>query len=117
VLLFFTILFLILGCFMDATPAIIIFMPIIQALSNSVGLNPYFVGVYICIILCIGFITPPYGLTLLISAGIAEVPVSAVIRQSLWIYVVLFVTILIFMIFPETILWLPRQIMPDTIGP
>jgi tripartite ATP-independent transporter DctM subunit len=116
VLFFFAILFTILGCFMDATPAIIIFMPIIQSLSNSVGLNPYFVGDLICIILCIGFITPPYGLTLLISAGIAEVPVSAVIRKSFWIYVVLFASVLILIFFPEIILWLPRMIMPETVG-
>ena len=85
VLLFIVTLYIILGTFMDATPAIIIFMSIIQTLSQAVGLNPYHVGDLIVIVMCIGFITPPYGLTLLISSGIAGVTPTAVCRELRWI--------------------------------
>jgi tripartite ATP-independent transporter DctM subunit len=117
VLLFIVTLYIILGTFMDATPAIIIFMSIIQTLSQAVGLNPYHVGDLIVIVMCIGFITPPYGLTLLISSGIAGVTPTAVCRELRWIYVVLLGVILVLAFFPEIILFLPRLVMPMTIGP
>ena len=108
VTLFIVVLYLILGTFMDATPAIVIFMTIIQSLAQNVGLNPLHVGVLICVTLCFGFITPPYGLTLLISAGIGGVPTIAVIKRLKWIFVIMIGLILVIAFVPEIILFLPK---------
>jgi tripartite ATP-independent transporter DctM subunit len=116
VLFFIVGLYIILGTFMDATPAIIIFMSIIQALSKAVGLNPYHVGDLIVITMCFGFITPPYGLTLLLSAGIADTSVTAVVRQLKWIYGVMLAVLVVLIFFPEVILFLPRLFLPATVG-
>lgn len=116
VLFFIVGLYIILGTFMDATPAIIIFMSIIQTISQAVGLNPYHVGDLIVITMCFGFITPPYGLTLLLSAGIAETSVTEVARHLRWIYVVMLAVLLALIFFPELILFLPRLLVPATIG-
>jgi len=116
VLFFITVLYLILGTFMDATPAIIIFMSVVQSLANSAGLNPYHVGVLICCVLCFGFITPPYGLTLLLSSGIAKVSTSEVIYHSRWIFFVMLLVTLVLIFFPEVILFLPRLLVPGAMG-
>lgn len=108
VTLFIVVLYLILGTFMDATPAIVIFMTIIQSLAQNVGLNPLHVGVLICVTLCFGFITPPYGLTLLISAGIGGVPTVAVIKRLKWIFVLMIGLILVIAFVPGIILFIPR---------
>ena len=110
VTLFIVVLYLILGTFMDATPAIVIFMSIIQTLAGNVGLNPLHVGVLICITMCFGFITPPYGLTLLISAGIGNVPTTAVIKRLKWIFVLYIGLILLLAFVPEIILFVPRML-------
>ena len=115
-LLFIATLYIILGTFMDAAPAIIIFMPIIQSLANAAGLNPVHVGVLICVVMCFGFITPPYGLTLLLSAGIAGIPPNGVIRALGPMFLVfLFITILL-VFFPDLILFLPRLFMPMSVN-
>lgn len=109
VTLFIVVLYLILGTFMDATPAIVIFMSIIQTLTANVGMNPLHVGVLICVTMCFGFITPPYGLTLLISAGIGKVPTIDVIKRMKYIFVLFIAIILLIAFIPEIVLFLPRM--------
>lgn len=115
VLFFIAILYLILGTFMDATPAIVIFMSIVQSLSKNVGLNPYHVGVLITVVMCFGFVTPPYGLTLLISSGIAGVTPGKVIGQLKWIFIVFLGVITLLIFCPDIILFLPRLIVPNSV--
>src|SRR3954468_19743401 len=62
------VLFVIVGDFMDAVPAIIIFMPIIPALTERGQINPVHMGVVIVVTLAFGLITPPYGLSLLMAS-------------------------------------------------
>lgn len=108
VTLFIIVLYLILGTFMDATPAIVIFMTIIQTLASNVGLHPLHVGVLICVTMCFGFITPPYGLTLLISAGIGGVSTVDVIRRMKYIFLLFIGIILVIAFVPEIVMFLPR---------
>lgn len=107
VMFFIIILYLILGTFMDAIPAIIIFLPIVQELSNGVGLDPLLVGVVVTCVLCFGFLTPPYGLTLLLSAGIGNVPVMSVLKVLVPIYVAMLVCIFLMVFFPDLVMVIP----------
>lgn len=107
-LLFIAFLYLILGTFMDAIPAIIIFLPIVQKMSFVAGLNPVHVGVLVTVVLCFGFVTPPYGLTLLLSSGIGEVPVINVIKSLIPFYLIMIVIIIMLIFLPELVLFLPR---------
>src|ERR1051325_10985587 len=67
------VLFVIVGDFLDAVPAIIIFMPIINKLTEIGGINPVHMGVVIITTLVFGLITPPYGLSLLVASKFIEV--------------------------------------------
>jgi tripartite ATP-independent transporter DctM subunit len=112
-LFFITILFVVLGTFMDSTPALIIFMPIVMKLGQAAALNMVHVGVLVTVVLCFGFLTPPYGITLLISSGIGGVPVMAVIKKILPFYCVMIGIILAIIFFPELVLFLPRIFVPS----
>ena len=107
-LLFLFGLFLLLGCFMDAIPAIIIFLPIVQELANAAALDPLHVAILVVVTLCYGFVTPPYGLTMLLSASIAGVPSTAVIKRTVPFYLSFLAVAVIMIFFPDIILFLPR---------
>ncbi len=68
IMLLLVVLFIIVGDFIDAIPAIIIFMPIITELTKSTDINPVHMGVVIIVTLAFGLITPPYGIALLMAS-------------------------------------------------
>lgn len=110
-LLFIFVLFLILGCFMDAIPAIMIFLPIVQELQNAAGIAPLHMAILVVVTLCYGFVTPPYGLTMLLSSSIAGVSSTAVIKRTVPFYLS-FIAVAIIMIFlPDIILFLPHALL------
>lgn len=115
-LVFITVLYLILGTFMDAIPAIVIFLPIVQKLVVAAHLNPVHVGVLVTVVLCFGFLTPPYGLTLLLSAGIGRVPVVKVLRVLVPFYIVMLLVIVAMILFPEIVLFLPKLLVPAAVA-
>src|SRR5437879_12658633 len=86
-------LFVPLGDFIDSIPAIIIFMPIINKLTQVGNINPVHMGVVIITTLVFGLITPPYGLSLLIASKFVGVPFYRAMFRSLPLYIVFFITI------------------------
>ncbi len=108
--------FIIIGDFVDAIPAIIIFMPIINKLTDLGGINPVHMGVVIIVTLAFGLITPPYGLALLMASKFVEVRFSVALVRSLPLYVVFFATIAFSIFFPDIVLWLPKHVLPESVG-
>jgi Bacterial extracellular solute-binding protein, family 7 len=66
--------------------------------------------------LAFGLITPPYGLVLLMASKFVGVRFSQALRAALPIYVVFFATIAFCIFFPEVVLWLPKQVLPTSVG-
>ena len=116
IMLLLVVLFVIVGDFIDAVPAIIIFMPIILKLTKVGGINPVHMGVVIITTLVFGLITPPYGLSLLVASKFVGVPFSRALVRSLPLYVVFFVTIAFTVLFPDVLLWLPKKLLPQSVG-
>jgi C4-dicarboxylate transporter, DctM subunit len=116
VMLLLVALFVIVGDFIDAIPAIIIFMPIITELTQTSDINPVHMGVVIIVTLAFGLITPPYGLALLMASKFVGVRFSRAMFASLPIYVIFFGAIAFCIFFPEIVLWLPRQLLPESVG-
>jgi TRAP-type C4-dicarboxylate transport system permease large subunit len=104
------------GDFIDAIPAIIIFMPIIADLTANAGINPVHMGVVIILTLAFGLITPPYGLALLMAAKFVGVKFSTAMVASLPIYFVFFGAITFCIFFPDVVLWLPKTVLPESVG-
>ena len=104
------------GDFLDGVPAIAIFMPIITSLAHVAHIQPVHMGVLIIVSLAFGLITPPYGLILLLSSTLAGVPFFRALRQSVPLYGVYFLVITLIILFPNIVLWLPRLILPQSVG-
>jgi len=116
IMLLLVILFVIVGDFIDAIPAIIIFMPIITDLTQNADINPVHMGVVVIVTLAFGLITPPYGLALLMASKFIGVRFSRAMFASLPIYVVFFAAIAFSIFFPEVVLWLPKHLLPESVG-
>jgi C4-dicarboxylate transporter DctM subunit len=109
-------LFVILGDFIDAVPAIIIFMPVINKLTELGGINPVHMGVVLITTLVFGLITPPYGLSLLVASKFVGVAFGRAMVRSLPLYVVFFVAIAFAVFFPKIVLFLPKMFLPESVG-
>jgi TRAP-type C4-dicarboxylate transport system permease large subunit len=66
--------------------------------------------------LVFGLITPPYGLSLLIASKFVGVPFYRAMFRSLPLYIVFLVTITFTVVFPEVVLWLPKHVLPESVG-
>lgn len=109
-------LFIVVGDFIDAIPAIIIFMPIIADLTQNADIKAVHMGVVIIVTLAFGLITPPYGLALLMASKYTGVRFGRAMLDSFPIYVVFLATILFCIYFPDVVLWLPKHFLPQSVG-
>src|SRR4051812_3727321 len=116
IMLLLVLLFVIVGDFIDAIPAIIIFMPIITDLTQTADIKPVHMGVVIIVTLAFGLITPPYGLALLMASKFVGTGFGRAMVASLPIYVVFFAAITFCIFFPDVVLWLPKQLLPESVG-
>lgn len=108
IFLMINIILLIIGTFMDMTPAVLIFTPIFLPVAMALGMHPVQFGMIIVLNLCIGVCTPPVGTLLFVGSGVAKVPVTKVIKPLLPLLAVMILVLLIITYFPELSLWLPR---------
>jgi TRAP-type C4-dicarboxylate transport system permease large subunit len=97
-------------------PTIIIFMPLVNTLTQAGNINPVHMGVVLIATLAFGLITPPYGLVLLMASKFVGVRFSKALRAALPIYVVFLITISFAIYFPRVVLWLPKQVIPVSVG-
>jgi C4-dicarboxylate transporter, DctM subunit len=109
-------LFTVIGDFIEPVPTIIIFMPLVNALTEAGNINPVHMGVVLIATLAFGLITPPYGLVLLMASKFVGVRFSQALRAACPIYVVFLLTIAFTIYFPSVVLWLPKQVLPASVG-
>jgi tripartite ATP-independent transporter DctM subunit len=107
-LLIMNMILLTVGIFMDMTPAILIFTPILLPVAIDLGVDPVHFGILMVFNLCIGLTTPPVGTVLFAGAGIAKVPIAEIIRPLLPLYVAMLVALLLVTFIPEITLFIPR---------
>ena len=79
-------------------------------------IHPLHMGVVIITTLVFGLITPPYGLSLLVASKYVGVGFGRAVVRSLPLYVVFFLTIAFTVLFPDVVLWLPKQFLPESVG-
>jgi tripartite ATP-independent transporter DctM subunit len=104
--------FLFIGCFIDAVPSIIIVGPILAPAAAAVGMHPVHFAIIGVVSLAFGLITPPYGLCLLIDCHIAGIKVSQALKDVGIILIPMLFALLLVILFPDLILFLPRLFMP-----
>jgi tripartite ATP-independent transporter DctM subunit len=107
------VIFIFLGTFMDPVPAMVIVVPILVPIAARMNIHPLLMGILIVMALCIGKITPPYGISLLLACAIAEVPLSKSLKYTLIFFVTFCVVMIVIIFLPEIALMIPRYVMPE----
>jgi len=110
---FIALVFLVVGCFLDAIPAIIIVGTTLQPLAASVNMHPVSFAIIGIVALAFGLVTPPYGLCLMISCAIAKIPLRAALKDTMIMLVPMLLVLAMLIIWPEIALIVPRWIRPD----
>ena len=108
ILLIMNVLLLVVGTFMDLTPAILIFTPIFLPIAQNLGMDTIQFGIMLVFNLCIGTITPPVGNTLFVGCRVAKTKIEGVIKNILPFYVSIFVILMLVTFIPAISLFLPR---------
>ncbi len=116
ILLIINLLLLVVGTFMDMTPALLIFTPIFLPVVRELGVDVVHFGVIIVFNLCIGICTPPVGSALFIGCSVANVSVNSVLRPLLPFFGVLFISLMIVTFLPQLSLMLPVWLLGYTPG-
>ena len=104
--------FLFVGTFMDAVPAMILFVPIILPCANSLGMSPLMLGLIIVVTLSLGLTTPPYGLCLLIASSIADLSVERSFKGVLPYFMSSLAVLALLILFPNVFLAIPQFLFP-----
>lgn len=108
IFLLINVILLVVGTFMDMTPAVLIFTPIFLPVAMALGMHPVQFGMVIVLNLCIGICTPPVGTLLFVGSGVAKVPVTKVIKPLLSLLAAMTFVLFLITYIPDISLWLPR---------
>ena len=109
ILLLINIILLIVGTFMDMTPACLIFTPIFLPVCTALGMDTIHFGIMMIFNLCIGTITPPVGTTLFVGVKVGNVKIETVFKQLLVYFAAIFVVLMLVTYIPSLCLWLPKM--------
>jgi tripartite ATP-independent transporter DctM subunit len=103
------ILFLLLGCVLDATTIILVIVPLFLPACEELGIDLVHFGVVAVINCMIGLITPPYGILLFVINAVTQIPLREIIGE-IWAFLgVLLLALAALILFPGIVLWLPRM--------
>lgn len=110
ILLTINIILLIVGTFMDMTPAVLVFTPIFLPVAVGLGMDPIHFGIVLIANLCIGLCTPPVGTCLFLGCSVGHSKIDLVSRAMLPFYAAMVVALLLITWLPAISLWLPRAL-------
>lgn len=105
--------FLVVGCFLDAIPAIIIVGTILQPLAGTAGLDPIHFAMIGIVSLAFGLVTPPYGLCLMIACSVAGIRVGDALKDTLIMLLPMLGVLALVILWPDLVLFLPRMLSPE----
>jgi len=107
ILLLINVFLLIVGCFMDTTPAMLVLAPILLPVALSLGMSPIHFGIIMVVNLSIGFITPPLGINLFVACRIGDSPLETVVRGIIPFVIVMLICLMLITYVPQISLALP----------
>jgi len=108
VLLIINVLLLIVGTFMDMTPAVLVFTPILLPAVVALGIDPVHFGIVMIANLCIGLCTPPVGTCLFLGCSVGQTTIARVVPSAIPFFIAMTIAMLLITYVPGLSLWLPR---------
>lgn len=112
ILLLITGVVLVLGCFVDAMPMLIVLTPILVPVGQQLGIDPVHFGVVFSLTLTIGLLTPPYGVAMYIACAVGKVSIAEFARQFWPMFAALVVVLLAITLWPPLVMFVPNLLMP-----
>ncbi len=107
-LLMVNVLFLVLGCFLDVSVLLMVFVPMLLPAARLLGVDLVHFGVLVVLNMMIGLIHPPFGMLLFVTKALTGIPIGDMMREG-WPFLLMLLALLLAMtIFPQIVLWLPH---------
>ncbi|WP_020210136.1 TRAP transporter large permease [Gilvimarinus chinensis] len=107
ILLTINLILLLVGIFMDMTPAVLIFTPIFLPVAMELGMSPLHFGIMMVLNLCIGLCTPPVGSVLFVGCGIAKTSIASLVKPLMPMYAAMIVVLMLVAYVPAISEFLP----------
>ncbi|HSV46042.1 MAG TPA: TRAP transporter large permease [Ramlibacter sp.] len=108
-LLLVNVLFLVLGCFLDVSVLLLVFVPMLLPAVKGLGIDLVHFGVLVVLNMMIGLIHPPFGMLLFVTKALTGIPIGAMMKEG-WPFLVMLLMLLLAMtLFPQIVLWLPQS--------
>ena len=107
-LLLINLIFLIAGCFLDASSAFYILVPIVLPIANALNVDPIHLGVMLTTNMAIGLITPPVGINLYVGCSISKIPVAEICKKIVPFVAAGIITLLLIVFFEPLSMFLPN---------
>ncbi|OLQ86706.1 TRAP transporter large permease [Vibrio panuliri] len=108
ILILINLIFLVVGTFMDMSPAILIFTPIMLPIATFIGMDPIHFGIMMVFNLSIGICTPPVGTALFVGCSVSGSKLGEVVPKLIPLFLLLIVGLAIVVAFPSITMWLPK---------
>jgi C4-dicarboxylate transporter DctM subunit len=107
-LLLTNLLFLVLGCFLDVSVLLLVFVPMLLPAARALGVDLVHFGVLVVLNMMIGLIHPPFGMLLFVTKALTGIPIGEMMREG-WMFLVMLLALLLAMtLFPQIVVWLPQ---------
>lgn len=111
VLLIMLVIMIIVGCLMDTTAAMLVFVPVLLPIAKAIGMDPVHFGLVFSVMITIGMITPPVGLVLFVVSNISDISLPKLSKSIMPFVSVAFCITFVIAFFPDLVMWLPKLMM------
>ncbi len=107
-LLMVNLMFLVLGCFLDVSVLLLVFVPMLLPAAKLLGVDLVHFGVLVVLNMMIGLIHPPFGMLLFVIKALTGIPIGEMMKEGWPFLVMLLLLLLALTLFPQIVLWLPQ---------
>ena len=98
------------GCVMDATAAMLVFIPVLTPLATLIGLDPIHFGVIYCLLITIGLVTPPVGMTLFVTSNVSGISFTKICKSVIPFAVAAMLVTIALAYLPDVVLFIPNLV-------
>nr|WP_315207438.1 TRAP transporter large permease [uncultured Albidiferax sp.] len=107
-LLLVNVMFLVLGCFLDVSVLLLVFVPMLLPAAKLLGVDLVHFGVLVVLNMMIGLIHPPFGMLLFVTKALTGIPIGEMMKEGWPFLLMLLCLLLAITVFPQIVLWLPQ---------
>ena len=107
-LLLVNLMFLVLGCFLDVSVLLLVFVPMLLPAAKLLGVDLVHFGVLVVLNMMIGLIHPPFGMLLFVTKALTGIPIGEIMKEGWPFLIMLLCLLLALTVFPQIVLWLPQ---------